>query len=439
MAKILFATMPITGHVNPGLPIARKLVENGHEVGWYTGTKFRNAIESTGARFFQCGDKVDFDDANLEKSFPDRKKYKAIEQLKYDLKRIFTDHVPHSTREILELLKSFEASVIVADTAFGTGPMVYQLGGPPCIAFGITALPLASNEVAPFGLGLLPDNTPFGTMRNRFLEKFASNVLFKDIIDYRNKVRAQFNLAPDMSGLFDGMIKGSVLYLQGTVSEFEYPRSNMPDNVRFIGPLLPTAPAHVQLPDWWNEMVNTDKPVVHVSQGTIATDPYELIIPTIYGLADMDVLTIVSSKTLPDGMRKRLPANVRVADFLPYSELMQHVDVYVTNGGYGGVHYALAEGVPIVVAGTTEDKPEVSNRIQWSGAGINLKCTQPSSLDVRLAVKKILRRGSYKEAAARISKSIKKQDAATEAAKLIAQVAVENETTQAKRKAASAR
>ena len=36
----------------------------------------------------------------------------------------------------------------------------------------------------------------------------------------------------------------------------------------------------------------------------------------------------------------------------------------LTNGGYGGVQYALAHGVPLVVAGDTEDKPEVAARVE---------------------------------------------------------------------------
>ena len=50
----------------------------------------------------------------------------------------------------------------------------------------------------------------------------------------------------------------------------------------------------------------------------------------------------------------------------------------VTNGGYGGVQIALSYGVPLVVAGTTEDKPEVAARVAWSGAGINLKTATPA-------------------------------------------------------------
>ena len=423
MAQILFATMPITGHVNPGLPIARQLVAEGHEVCWYTGKKFKDAIEATGSKHISASAKWDFNDSNMDTYFPERKNFRGLDQLKYDMKRIFTDHVPHSTCELQEILRTFPASVMVVDTAFASGPLLAQIGGPPCIAFGITAFPLASHEVAPFGLGLFPDYTDVGKVRNKLLIELTNRIIFKDVIDYRNEVRAKFNLEPDQDGVFDGVVKGCKLYLQGTVPEFEYKRSDMPENVRFIGPLLPQAAAEVSKPDWWQEMVDSKVPIVHVAQGTVATRIDELIMPTIYALADMDVLTIVSTKNLPYGSLSEMPKNVRLARFLPYSDLMHHVDAFVTNGGYGGVHYALAAGVPIVAAGTTEDKPEVANRIAWSGAGINLRTSSPSSAAIRRAVKQVLRNPSYKSAALKLSESIRNIDAAKEASRLILSIA----------------
>ncbi len=423
MAQILFATMPITGHVNPGLPIAKQLVDEGHEVAWYTGKKFKAAIEATGAKHFQASPLWDFNDADLDTYFPDRKNLQGLEQLKFDLKQIFTAHIPQSVKEMQTILKTFPAKVTVVDTAFASGPLLAQIGGPPCIAFGITAFPLPDENVAPFGLGLLPDESKLGKYKNQALHMLSNRVLFKDVIDYRNSVRATFNLEPDGDGVFEGVVKGCKLYLQGTVEEFEYSRKNMPENVRFIGPLLPEAPKSAEKPDWWQEMVDSDKPVVHVAQGTIATKIDELIMPTIYALADMDVLTVVSAKNLPYGSLPELPKNVRLAKFLPYSELMKHVDVFVTNGGYGGVHYALSEGVPIVAAGSTEDKPEVANRVEWSGAGINLKTATPSSSSIRRAVKVLLRNPSYKSAAKKLADSIKQHNAAREAANHILSIA----------------
>ncbi len=48
--------------------------------------------------------------------------------------------------------------------------------------------------------------------------------------------------------------------------------------------------------------------------------------------------------------------------FIPFDRLLPQVDVFVANGGYGGVQLALSHGVPIVGAGRTEDKIEVNAR-----------------------------------------------------------------------------
>ena len=75
----------------------------------------------------------------------------------------------------------------------------------------------------------------------------------------------------------------------------------------------------------------------------------------------------------------------------------------VTNGGYGGVQYALAHGVPLVVAGVSEDKPEVAARVHWSGTGINLRTGRPTQPAIRAAVRSVLQDPSYRQRAAELS------------------------------------
>ena len=57
-------TVPVVGHINPGLPIARALVGRGHEVCWYTGRKYQAQVEATGARYQPMR-------AALDEHFPD--------------------------------------------------------------------------------------------------------------------------------------------------------------------------------------------------------------------------------------------------------------------------------------------------------------------------------------------------------------------------------
>jgi UDP:flavonoid glycosyltransferase YjiC (YdhE family) len=59
----------------------------------------------------------------------------------------------------------------------------------------------------------------------------------------------------------------------------------------------------------------------------------------------------------------------------------------ITNGDYNGVQITLANGVPLVGAGMSEDKAEVNNRIAWSGVGINLKTATPSPEQPKISPK----------------------------------------------------
>jgi hypothetical protein len=38
----------------------------------------------------------------------------------------------------------------------------------------------------------------------------------------------------------------------------------------------------------------------------------------------------------------------------------------VTNGGLGGIHFALAHGLPLMIAGDSEDQSETTARVEWA-------------------------------------------------------------------------
>src|SRR6516165_6462179 len=71
--KILFASTPATGHLNPLLAITRVLLAEGHEITFLTGTAFRSRIESCGAEFLPLPPAADFDPQDLFSLFPELK------------------------------------------------------------------------------------------------------------------------------------------------------------------------------------------------------------------------------------------------------------------------------------------------------------------------------------------------------------------------------
>ena len=150
----------------------------------------------------------------------------------------------------------------------------------------------------------------------------------------------------------------------------------------------------------------------------MATDFQDLLIPAIRGLAEEDVLVVATTgnRTLES---VEPPANARIAPFLPFGRIMPFVDVMVTNGGYGGVHFALAHGVPLLVAGQSEDKAEVCARVAWSGVGINLKTNRPRPEAIRQGVRRVLDQPRYKERAEAMRTDLARLDGPTRGAELL--------------------
>jgi UDP:flavonoid glycosyltransferase YjiC (YdhE family) len=228
------------------------------------------------------------------------------------------------------------------------------------------------------------------------------------------------------------------LYLQPTVPSFEYPRSDLPPQVHFIGPLVPSAPA-VALPSWWDELLAAKQrgtPIVLVTQGTMATDPRELIVPALQALANDDVLVVATTGrpfARPDDLGvAAFPANARVSPFVAYHHLMPLLSAMVTNGGYGGVQIALRHGVPLVVAGGSEDKPEIAARVAWSGAGIDVGTGTPSPRALRRAIRRVLGEPTFRARAHAIGAEMSQFDAPVTAADLIERLAAEPPTASAR-------
>lgn len=410
MARILIATVPIAGHLGPLLPIARRLVARGHEVHWYTHEKYRGRIEATGAKHLVSTHACRYDDADMQAAFPERPRRPGVKQLAFDIKHAFIDDAPGQVRDLHDLAQSFAPALVLCDAAFIGGALHRELTGARLVALGVIPLSLGGDDVAPFGLGIAPSGTRVGRLRNRLLHWLVHHVVFADVQRHWNETRARLGL-PAGGWVLDAVAQAD-LYLQPTVPSFEYPRRALPSTVRFIGALPVEAPRDWIAPPWWSEL-DDGRPVVHVTQGTIANERPVLFGPALQALADEDVHVVVSTggKPIEQLGLSSVPANARIATFLSYPELLPKTAAMLTNGGYGGVQAALQHGVPTAVAGTSEDKPEVAARVAWSGAGIDLRTSTPSPAAVKNAVRALLHEPRYRARARELAAEYAARDA----------------------------
>jgi len=410
VSTYLVCATPIYGNVAPLLAITEHLVAVGHRVIFLTGSRFEKAVSDAGAEFVALTGNADFDDRNPDEHLPDRLRYSGLARAQYDIQTIFVKPIPAQYHAVRALVGTLAPDAILADSMFaGVGPILSSAAKrPPIVAVGVTPLAQESVDVAPMGTAMQPSSSPLGRIRNRALNVIATKVLFRDTQNTGKRMFAEVgetlgSSIMDLSREFDA-------FVQLTVPAFEYPRSDLSPNLSFGGPIIPK-PSGLALPEWWKAL--DDRPIVHVTQGTIDNhDLDRLIRPTIAALADENVTVVVTMGGRPAADLGTVPSNVRVASFLPYDVLLPRTSVYVTNGGYGGVQHALSCGVPLVVAGSTEDKPEVAARVAWSGAGIDLRTGAPQPPAIAAAVRAIHADSSYRGRAAQIANEMALTNAA---------------------------
>jgi UDP:flavonoid glycosyltransferase YjiC (YdhE family) len=416
VAKFLVMTGPYAGHVTPFVPIARRLVERENEVVWITGREYRVQVEATGARFHPLPKESDPNGMDVYEFYPELKKLKGLGQMRWWVKHVFLDASFREIEAIGTVLADFPAEVLVGDSVTAGLYLRSEMRGPPSAEISVLPLCLPSCDAAPYGLGLLPGDSCLTRTRNRLLNLLIFRGLLRDITTHTNDIRRRLGLKPLTGPLFERMYETISLVMVISTPAFEYPRRDQPGHFHFVGPILREPDRAFQPPAWWHNLSGPE-PVVLVNQGTIAKVLDDLIVPTIQGVKDQQMQVV--AVPVQDNQLGELPPNVHADTFIPFDHLLPHVDVMVTNGGYGGTQLALAHGVPLVVAGETEDKREVAARVEWSGAGINLRKQRPSPQTVREAVKEVLENPVYRQNAGRIKADFAKYDAPTRAAELL--------------------
>jgi transposase len=178
MARILITTIPIEGHVRPCIPIAKVLADQGHDVTWYTGTKFQSLVSGAGARFMPVNANIDHKDGDVLRDMERGKQ--GLSGLKKTLIEVFITPVLQYVSDVTAVADDFDPDVIIADHVFLAALMVAAKRGIPSVLFAVGPLCLSSIDTAPFGTGLKPSSSRGGRLRNQALNLLVQNVLFRD-------------------------------------------------------------------------------------------------------------------------------------------------------------------------------------------------------------------------------------------------------------------
>lgn len=403
----MLTTMPFAGHARPIRAVAGELVRRGHDVRVYTGRSYAGMVEEVGARAVPWTAAPDFDERDLAATFPRMRDRKGFRQVLVNLEDLFLGTAPAQCEDLLAAYEAEPWELLAGDPlALGTRFAAERLGAPWATVSPV-AVWLPGKGIPPTGLGLTPATGPLGRAREAVLGTLSA-VGTAALTRRYQRTRRTVGLAPDTE-TFATMWYSPHLVVGAGSPGLDYPRDDLPGHVRFVGDLTDdgAASAPSDLPEWWDDVLDADVPVVHVTQGTANVDPHDLVLPALEALADLDVLVVVGLGHRAEPLPGPLPGNARAAPMLPYTELLPRTSVVITNGGYGGVLQALRHGVPLVVAGGDLDKPEIAARIGWHGAGVNLRTGRPRPSAIAAAYREVAGDPGFRATARRLGDELR--------------------------------
>ena len=306
------------------------------------------------------------------------------------------------------------SALIVDQASIPSGTVADQLGLP--FATVCNALILHSEpSVPPFFTPWLPRNAWYSRLRNRAAWAGLYR-LYNPLLSLIREKRRTLGLSVP-SRIEDTW--SNCLQISQQPDVFEFPRQDLPEQFRFVGPLR-LASREPPIPFPWNRL-DDGRPLIYASLGTIqnrVAQAFRMIAEACDHLGGQ--LVISTGGADPEELGKLAGEPIVVA-YAPQRELIQRATLVITHAGLNTALDSLSEGVPMVALPVTNEQPGVAARVRWLGAGeaIALKHATPARL--RRLVVQVLSNSSYRDAARRVQDVIRDCGGAALAAELIEQ------------------
>jgi UDP:flavonoid glycosyltransferase YjiC (YdhE family) len=414
MARILIPCTPLLGHLQPALVAGRTFRSYGHDVDVLTAADCEPLVREHNLGFRPLPAAAMGRSAGRLNTIGLMVPWV---QARREVIARFVDPLIGQADALSDALGAVDYDVVLADTAYlGVLPLLVGPRAamrPAVVGLGATPISAVSIDAAPFGSGLRNADTRFARQRNRQVNWLLHRGPLRPIHDALDSALAEFGV-PGGTVDFFSLLGHFDLVVQLSLPELEYPRRELPATVLCTGPLPVPASPRWTPPAWWHRLDQSEG-VIHVTQGTVDNaDPQRLIMPAVVALRGSGrQIVVTTGRTTSGAIRHALDQlrseRVHVADFVPYDALLPRTDLMITNGGWGGVQQAARHGVPVIVAGRTEEKAEVGARVAWSGLGLDLRTGTPSPARIRSAVDAVLATDRYRDRAAEIAAAARRR------------------------------
>lgn len=124
-------------------------------------------------------------------------------------------------------------------------------------------------------------------------------------------------------------------------------------------------------PEWLYE--KADRPRIIVTRSTSLGDgPNAMLSSVLAAAPEVDAEIVIVRPNRPMQRLKRLPPNIRMADWIPLHAVLHTCAALVNHGGAGSVFVALRAGIPQIVTPAPGDRAWNATRVAKRGAGLSV-------------------------------------------------------------------
>jgi UDP:flavonoid glycosyltransferase YjiC (YdhE family) len=205
--------------------------------------------------------------------------------------------------------------------------------------------------------------------------------------------------------------------LLATSQAFDFQADSLPDNFRYVGPLLDVpnwskfSPAKssqaLRVKSWqapWS--APSDRPRLLIACSTGAQGQRDLVQHVINSVGMIDVDAVATTGPNLDAADLTAPKNVHLIQGAPHDLVMKDVSAVITQGGHGTVIRALANGVPQLILPMARDQAANAARVEARGAGLRLP-PSASHAEIAAAINRLVTEPQFKAAARRVGDAIR--------------------------------
>jgi len=401
--KIGFVSMPLSGHLNPMMALARRLQSRGNEVVFFGVPDVEPFARAAGLDFVPYGE-TEYPVGSIDKVYSSVAQLHGFEVVRHSCMDLNPDLTRVAFDYLAEKLATTSVEAVVIDTIHFFIELVPLSMSIPYVHVW-NVLHLDFSGATPASLFSCPlDTSPEGLNRNAVnLHKIGA--ILGPIAEIARSYAEKVGLKIDWNDPAATVSKLAVI--TQTPKEFDFPGISWPAQFHYAGPFHDDEGREpVLFP--WDKL--TDKPLIYASLGTLVNGRYDLykhILEAVEPLEDVQVVLSVGKNINPENLGP-IPSNTIVVRSAPQIELLKRAALCITHAGLNTTLESLAHGVPMIAIPIGYDQPGTAARIAHHGTGEFLEVDELTTDRLKGLIEKVLQDPSYRERADYFQKVISK-------------------------------